>query len=371
VGVPAPRWEKGFAESWKSTAGKVEVTALAHNHGLLILDETKLAGKDAKQRAEIVSDVVFKLAEHTEKERLTNLEPARSWRCYFLSTSNLSFAQLGQEGSVDIGDAEHGRMADIPMPVGGHGLYQSLHYFASGEKFSDELQGQSRRICGTPIRAFVKRLVKARRADKRALREFLAEQRKTYRRRLKAKVESAGLKPLNRISGRCATTFAAGSLAIEYGILPWRRKQLLNAILRCELDGLRPHDASDRSVASPVTTLRTKLVKYLNDNSRKFKDLHTKRLTYGKDNLKTFPGYSDQVQGQTWYYLTANKLITIIGSGADAKKLMQLLASEGVLAKSKNRFVVQRRVYDGGKSNKNYCWVHAFNPALCVDAREL
>jgi hypothetical protein len=364
------RREKGFVESWKSTAGKVEVTALAHNDGLLILDETKLAGKDAKQRAEVVTDVVLKLAEHTEKERLTNVEPARSWRCYFLSTSNLSFAQLGQEGGVDIGDAERGRLADIPMPVGGHGLYETLHGFASGEKFSDELQRQSRRVYGTPIRAFVKRLVKSRRADKKALKEFLAKQRKTYRQKLKAEVESEGLKPLNRISGRCATTFAAGSLAIKYGILPWSRKQLLRAILRCELDQLRPHHAIDQSAASPVTTLRAKLIGYLNDNSKKFRDLRTKRLMLGKDNIKTFPGYSDQLKSQTWYYLTADKLTTIIGSGADAKKLKQQLASEGLLDKTGQKFVVLRRMFDGGKGNKNHRWVHAFNSVLCDDAQK-
>lgn len=364
------RREKGFAESWKSTAGKVEVTALAHNDSLLILDETKLAGNGGKQRAEVVTEVVLKLAEHTEKERLTNIEPARSWRCYFLSTSNLSLAQLGHEGGIEIGDAEHGRLADIPMPVGGHGLYETLHGFARGEKFSDELQRRSRLVYGTPIREFVKRLVKDRRSDKKTLRAFLAKQRKIYRRKLMAKVESEGLKPLNRISGRCATTFAAGSLAIEYGILPWKQKQLLKAILLCELDQLRPHHALDRRAASPVTTLRAKLVKYLNDNSKKFRDLHTKRLTYGKDDIKAFPGYSDQVKGQTWYYLTSETLRTIIGSGADAENLKQLLASEGLLEKRGKKFVVQRRMFDGGKGNKNHGWVHAFNPVLCDDARQ-
>ena len=38
--------EKGFAETWHTTPGKVEVTALAHNNIVLILDETKRAGRD-------------------------------------------------------------------------------------------------------------------------------------------------------------------------------------------------------------------------------------------------------------------------------------------------------------------------------------
>ena len=45
------------------------------------------------------------------------------------------------------------------------------------------------------------------------------------------------LRPLNRASGRFATTFAAGSLAIKYQIFRWSREDLLEAILTCQLDG--------------------------------------------------------------------------------------------------------------------------------------
>ncbi|MBV8049668.1 MAG: DUF927 domain-containing protein [Acidobacteriaceae bacterium] len=124
------RREKGFAESWNSTKNKIEVTALAHNHTLLILDETKGAGGSDRQRAEVVTLVVFGLAECTEKERLTNATPARSWRCYFLSTSNLSLAQLGRRGKVAIDEAHLGRLADIPLPSNGRGIYEKLHGFA-------------------------------------------------------------------------------------------------------------------------------------------------------------------------------------------------------------------------------------------------
>jgi putative DNA primase/helicase len=72
------RREKGFTESWHSTGGKLEVTALAHRDALLILDETKLAGTNSRQRAEVVTSVTFDLAELTEKQRLTNAGPARA-----------------------------------------------------------------------------------------------------------------------------------------------------------------------------------------------------------------------------------------------------------------------------------------------------
>ena len=114
--------ERGFAESWNSTSGKVEVTALAHNDALLILDETKRAGKDDRDRAQVVTLVGFGLAEMTEKERLTNQGSARWWRCYFLSTSNFSLGELARRGGVVIDEANRGRMADIPLPNTVHGV---------------------------------------------------------------------------------------------------------------------------------------------------------------------------------------------------------------------------------------------------------
>jgi putative DNA primase/helicase len=353
------RREKGFAESWNSTAGKVEVTALAHNNALLILDETKRAGKSEHDRAQVVTSVAFNLAEFTEKERLTNLESARSWRCYFLSTSNLSLGQLGKRGHVVIDEAERGRLTDIPLPNDGHGIYEELHGFADGEALSDALQCRSRKYYGTPARKYVQKLVSERGADPRGLKKFLKARRSAYLKRLKADVEDEGLRPLNRASGRYATVFAAGSLAIKLGLLPWNRKKLLRAILSCELDQLRQSDEDEDSAAPSPETFRAKLVQYLNDNRKNFMNLNEKRPRYRRDKLDAALGYRTKAKGQRWYYLTADQLKTVIGTGANASALKHMLASEGLLDRTKKKFVVQRRIFAGGKGRDNYAWVHA------------
>ena len=94
------RRDKGFSESWHTTANKVEITALAHNEIILLLDETKRAGRNDKDRAEVVLDVSFGLAEGVEKDRLTNPGSARGWRLYFLSTSNYSLAELARRARL-------------------------------------------------------------------------------------------------------------------------------------------------------------------------------------------------------------------------------------------------------------------------------
>ncbi len=59
----------GFLESWNTTANAVELTALAHNDGLLILDETRKAGKTYAKLVEAVKEVTMRLAERQAKRR--------------------------------------------------------------------------------------------------------------------------------------------------------------------------------------------------------------------------------------------------------------------------------------------------------------
>ncbi len=97
--------DKGFLESWNTTANAVEVTALAHNDGLLILDETKAQGNVTK-RLELVLNVTMRLAEQREKKRLGGATEPRSWRFYFLSTSNFSLDEMAAKaGSGAPGEA--------------------------------------------------------------------------------------------------------------------------------------------------------------------------------------------------------------------------------------------------------------------------
>src|SRR3984893_6363527 len=152
------RRENGFSESWHTTAGKIEITALAHNEIVLLLDETKRAGRNNKERGQAVLDISFGLAENVERERLSNGRSVRGWRFYFLSTSNYSLDELAQRAGIEIDDAERGRLVDIPNPAGGHGIYEELHGFENGQKFTDVLKIRCRKFCGSAGEQFVDRI---------------------------------------------------------------------------------------------------------------------------------------------------------------------------------------------------------------------
>jgi putative DNA primase/helicase len=355
--------DKGFAESWHSTAGKLEITALAHNDGLLILDETKRAGRNDQGRAQAVIDMSLALAEQTEKQRLTNAVSARTWRLYFLSTSNYSLAELAARGGADVDDAELGRLFDVPCPNGPHGIYERLRGFASGEKLTDALKVRCRRYFGTPSRVFVRKLVAQRAKSSTALKAFLAGERQAYRDALQAKVKSEGLRPLGRVSGRCATVFVAGSLAIRYGILPWRRNDLLRAVLSCQVDGA--HAATMAGPQKPVSSnaLRQKLVSYLREKHETFMDLDAGRPEKGSHQLGRASGYRATFKGKQWFYLTVGQLGAIIGTDADAKKLKRRLIADSLMA-SQRGFVTQRPIFSSDKANNNLAWVCAFKAAI-------
>jgi putative DNA primase/helicase len=358
----AGNMEIGFAETWNTTANQVEITALAHNDCLLILDETTLAGSDDRSRAQVVITVTMKLAQQREKRRMTNVGSARSWRCYFFSTSNLTLDALAQDGKVVLHDAVRSRLTEIPVPTGGHGIYEDLHGFASGENLTDALVVRCRKFYGKAGRAFERRLVEARKKNVKQLRKSLAGWRKEYARVLKSKAQAEHVKPLRRSTGRCATVYAAGRLAMTYDLVPWTETQLLQAVSSCQLDGLRHSKMADEQADTSVAGLRRKLVEYLRNRRGEFKDLDKgmpRRLGLGKHTFGSVPGYKATFKGKKWYYLTAGQLKAIIASGEKAKGLKKELVANGLMDQtSAGKYAVQRPIFSG-KGNKGYERVHA------------
>ena len=360
------RQEKGFAESWHTTAGKVEITALAHNETLLILDETKRAGKTGQLRGQAVIDMTFTLAENTERERL-NQGPIRAWRLYFLSTSNVTLPELGKMANVEVEAAELGRLPDIPCPAAGHGIYEDIHGYADGAALTDLLKGRCRKFFGTPSRIFVRKLAAERSTKPKPLKRFLRARRMVYLKRLAAIAKSQKLRPLNRATGRFATVYAAGCLAIQYGVFHWSRKELLKAVLSCQLDGLRLTAASVPKFEPTPEILKERLVVYIRDNRSRFADLNDQRPQLGATQ-EDIPGYTATHKGTDWFYLTKPQVEQIIGDGPNAQQALRQLIDDKLIAQPKRGYVVQRSIFKGGRGNQNFRWVVAFRSAFVEGA---
>lgn len=124
-------------------------------------------------------------------------------------------------------------------------------------------------------------------SSKSAAKRFVAARRKYYIDRIRQEAKSKGLKPLERATARFATVYAAGCLAKKYGIFTWGRKELLRAILSCQLDRL----VAARGKTDQVTNLRQRLTDYLIQNRRHFVSLNGKKLSTNDHELGSVPGY--------------------------------------------------------------------------------
>lgn len=352
--------DNGFLEGWNTTANAVEVTALAHNDGLLILDETRTQGNVTK-RLEVVLEVTMRLAEQQEKNRLVGAKEYRSWRCYFLSTSNFSLDEMAAKAGGEVDDADRGRLVDIPLPKDAYGIYEDLHGFPSGSELTDRLKTLCRLYYGVPIREFISKLLThlVRNKGSSELKDGVQKLHHQYLQKLKE--EPGAAKALNRASSRFATVYAAGALAISLGVLDWNKSALGEAILRCQLDGLtKPKITAEDSA---ILATDRKLANYLRQHQAKSMDLRKKYADPRTHQFKAVPYYRAIYKGSQYWYLSGAALQSIIGVGAGARRYKQSLADRGRLdvstgGESGRRFVVERRIFTG-KGKEGMKWVHA------------
>ena len=124
----------GFGQNWNSTINALEPTLCGYNQTFLFLNESNLAdATGAKQSANILS-AIFKIEGSVGKARLNDPVPKRSWSAPVLSTSNKSVVEHirlagGKRDQADdhIDAAILDRLADIPPPENGHGMFEDLH----------------------------------------------------------------------------------------------------------------------------------------------------------------------------------------------------------------------------------------------------
>ena len=274
---------------------------------------------------------------------------------------------LPSVGDCDIDDAERGGFVDIPNPKGDFGIYEELHGFADGQTLTDKLKIRCRKFYGAVAQEFLGKLVQGWTTDRAGLQQFLKDERLAYLQVLKAKAAAEELEPLNRVSGRFATIFAAGSLAIKYEIFPWKG----TVCFKPSVVPARRNDAHE----GPIRTAghldfwsAYQSCSLFGERRQELHDLDKKMPSLGKHTFGSVPGYLATFKGKKWLYLTADQLTRIIGHGGRPGKLKKELVLAGMMASTPSgKFVVQRPIFSGAKGNKGYGSVHAFRLKLLED----
>lgn len=213
----------GFVRPWRSTANHLEAAAALHTDTILVLDE--LGVVDAKEAAA----AVYSLTGGTGKGRANRDGSARRslmWRVMVLSTGEVRLTDKLIEGRQRARPGQQVRLVDIPADAGKEfGVFDNGGAAGDPKALADQIKAAARTSYGTAGPEFVRRLIAdgIQAADIRAMIDAF---------RGSHTPKGAGGQVL-RVMDRFGLVAAAGELATEFGVVPWKAGEALEAARRC------------------------------------------------------------------------------------------------------------------------------------------
>lgn len=213
-----------FKQSWRATGNALEGTCALHNDATLILDE--MAEVDPKE----VGSIVYMIGNGTGKGRAGRTGEARqrkTWRLMIISSGEIGLAQHMRDGGKIARAGQEVRMIDIAADAGaGYGIFENLHGYDGGAKFSDAVKDATQTCYGTPAIAFLERLTSELKTFpsklKVAMSSFVAEH-----------LPATAAGQAARVCNKFAIVAAAGEYATDVGITGWNQGDAVAAAATC------------------------------------------------------------------------------------------------------------------------------------------
>jgi uncharacterized protein (DUF927 family) len=216
--------------SWRATDNAAEGLARGASDALLCLDEVSQADGRA------VDAMAYMLGNGVGKARMrrdASARPIIAWRLLFISTGEMGLAAKMQEAGRRARAGQEVRVVEIPADAGvGHGLFENLHGFASGDGLARHLRLAAERHKGHAARTFLTEIA----ADPEGTAKAVAAARDAW---TTANVPAGADGQVSRVGRRFGLIAAAGELATALGILPWPEGEAERAAARCFAEWLR------------------------------------------------------------------------------------------------------------------------------------
>jgi hypothetical protein len=249
---------KGFGESWNVTSNSLEQLAAGHCHTLLILDDTNTAPHRNGSRLQGMLDCIMRLDENKTKARLNSTDRPLWWTG-IISTSNLSLDDMARSENVRLTNIHRDRMIDIFNPDGSDYIFETLHHHKTITSFAKELYELSASNHGIIAREFLHNLAKVKRENYADLVKIIELHKRKY---IQSAEKKEGFDPRHvRLRQKLSTVYAAGCLAVRFGLVPWGYGELRRAVLKCEkshLDQVSHHEVPNKS---PIQILSDYILK--------------------------------------------------------------------------------------------------------------
>ncbi len=220
----------GFVRAWRATGNGIEGVAAGHNDCLLPLDE--MGQVDGRE----VGEIAYMLSNGQGKARAWRTGLARAalrFRTLFLSTGEIGLAEKNAEGGRATRAGMEVRCCDIPANAGaGHGLFEELHGEIDADAFARELKQQARQLYGTPLRAFLSRLIADLHRDPVGYADGLRARAADLARQFLASRPGA-TGQVRSVAGRFALVALGGEMASAWHLTEWPEGEATAAAARC------------------------------------------------------------------------------------------------------------------------------------------
>jgi putative DNA primase/helicase len=210
----------GFAQSWRATANAMESVAVAHNDGLLVLDEMGQSSSDE------IGPTAYMLASGQAKARSSadgSLRSRSEWRTAFVSNGEISLEdhmRSGRGGSRVMAGMEL-RFLDISADAGGRnpdgspmGIWENLHGLPDSLSVALAMRDATAEHYGHAGPAFVAAFVSRRDEALREARALIS----AFVQEVAREGDTAQAK---RAALRFGAVAAAGELATLFGVTGW------------------------------------------------------------------------------------------------------------------------------------------------------
>jgi putative DNA primase/helicase len=236
--------DPGFVRSWRATSNAQEAVAALVTDTLLALDEIGVAeGKDA-------AAAVYQLAAGVGKGRSSrdgSLRSPMTWRVLTLSTGEIPMAaKVAEDRGRRVYAGQSVRLLDIPADAGlGFGIFDRGGDEDDAGRLSEAIKKAAVTAYGVAGPAFVRHLVAMEASEVIKLVNDMTEALQSHF------IPDSKEGQVRRAAARLGLVAAAGELARDKGIVPWREGEAFEAAGRALKDwiairgGLEPAETKE------------------------------------------------------------------------------------------------------------------------------
>jgi hypothetical protein len=311
----------GYLSSFSGTLNSIEKLSVAAPDSLLALDDMQALTAATRDRAQILRDAIFRTATGRERGRFGAAQG--DWRTISIFGSNDGMNKVMTDGTQVYDEPMQGRLIELHCQHK-YGILSFVPDGTTPSRFVQAMKSEAVAIRGVAGERFLDHLVRERVEGIENLRHKL----KVWMDELHDELGDDGFDgQTSRVVDVFALVFAAGCLTIEYGITPWSKQRLLEAvkIVFGDYDRRRRGDAEQLDAKQVLSN-------YVARHRDDFLDVDQDRVVSDRRTLAEAPGVSYRApDGKRQYCFMPEQFAAIFTGPLQVPNAIRQLRSSGIL----------------------------------------